>query len=204
MATKTRSMGSRAGGRGGSVSLADEDRRYLNESLNKARGRVGNADLDEGGVFEALERFGLSSDRVERLRTALADLDVRESIDKASEYLAEQIENARDYTKENPGKVIGGAAGVLVGASLLALAIRRAAGEEKKSRQRAAAGRKGGRATASASAKKAAAGRKGGLASSGSSKKSSSRKSGSSSKRSSGSSSSSRKSSGSKKASKRR
>ena len=204
MASKGKSKGSR-GGRAGSVSLADADREYINQSLNSARGRVGSAAVeDEGGLFEALERFGLSSERVERLREAISDVDVRESVDKASEYLAEQIENARDYTKENPGKVIGGAAGVLVGASLLALAIRRAAGEEKKSRQRAAAGRKGGRATASASAKKAAAGRKGGLASSGSSKKSSSRKSGSSSKRSSGSSSSSRKSSGSKKASKRR
>jgi hypothetical protein len=59
-------------------------------------------------------------------------MDVRESIDKAQEYLAEQIENARDYARENPRKVIGGAAGVLVGASLLAIALRRASGEERK------------------------------------------------------------------------
>ena len=169
MATKGKSQGSR-GGRTGSVSLADADREYLTESLISARGRVGSAAaVDEGGLFEALERFGLSSERVERLRDAISDVDVRESVDKASEYLAEQIENARDYTKENPGKVIGGAAGVLVGASLLALAIRRAAGEEKKSAQKAAAGRKGGRASGgSKSAKKAAAGRKGGRKSSGS------------------------------------
>jgi len=139
MATK-KSTGTKAG-RGGNVSLADEDRKYLNESLKRAGGG-----MDEGGVFEALERFGLSSDRVKRLRAAIADSDVKESIDKASEYLAEQIENAREYTRENPKKVIGGAAGVLVGASLLALAIRRAAGDEK--RKKAAAGRKGGKATA--------------------------------------------------------
>ena len=155
MATKARSTGSRAGGRGGSVSLADEDRQYINESLSKARGRVGNTDLDEGSVFEALERFGLSSERVERLRTALADLDVRESIDKASEYLAEQIENARGYTRDNPKKVIGSAAGVLVGASLLALAVRRAAGEEKRSRAAAAGGRASSTSTKSSSSKKA-------------------------------------------------
>lgn len=154
MATKARSTGSRAGGRGGSVSLADEDRQYINESLSKARGRVGT-DLDEGSVFEALERFGMSSERVERLRTALADLDVRESIDKASEYLAEQIENARGYTRDNPKKVIGSAAGVLVGASLLALAVRRAAGEEKRSRAAAAGGRASSTSTRSSSAKKA-------------------------------------------------
>jgi hypothetical protein len=156
MATK-KTTGSKAG-RGGNVSLADEDRKYLNETLKKAGGG-----MDEGSVFEALERFGLSSDRVQRLRTAIADSDVKESIDKASEYLAEQIENARDYTRENPKKVIGGAAGVLVGASLLALAIRRAAGDEKKKRsssassssssKKAAAGRKGGKATAKKAAK---------------------------------------------------
>lgn len=201
MATKGRSTGSR-GGRTGSVSLADADREYINESLSSARGRVGTAaEVDEGGLFEALERFGLSSARVERLREAIADVDVRESVDKASEYLAEQIENARDYTKENPGKVIGGAAGVLVGASLLALAIRRAAGEEKKSRSTSASTTSS--TSRSTSAKKAAAGRKGGKASGGSKKRSSS-SSGASSKRSSGSSTSSRKSSGSKKASKRR
>ena len=150
MATK-KTTGSKAG-KGPKVSLADEDRRYLNESLKRAGGG-----MDEGGVFEALERFGLSSDRVQRLRSAIADTDVKESIDKASEYLAEQIENARDYTRENPKKVIGGAAGVLVGASLLALAIRRAAGEEKRStsKKKAAAGRKGGKATAKKSSKAA-------------------------------------------------
>ena len=194
MATKGKSKGSR-GGRAGNVSLADADREYLTESLNSARGRVGSAAaVDEGGLFEALERFGLSSERVERLRDAISDVDVRESVDKASEYLAEQIENARDYTKENPGKVIGGAAGVLVGASLLALAIRRAAGEEKKSAQRAAAGRKGGRASSGSSkssskSRKSSGGKKSSSSrkSSGSSSKSSSSKSGSSSKKSGGS-----------------
>ena len=175
MATKARSTGSRGGK---SVSLSDADREYLNESLSKARSRTG-ASVDEGGLFEALERFGLSSDRVERLRGAISDLEVRESVDRASEYLAEQIENARDYTKENPGKVIGGAAGVLVGASLLALAIRRAAGEDRRS----------------TSAKRSAAGKKGGKKSSGGGRKSSSKKSSSSSKSSGGSKSSSKKSS---------
>lgn len=151
MATK-KTTGSKAG-KGAKVSLADEDRRYLNESLKRAGGG-----MDEGGVFEALERFGLSSERVQRLRSAIADSDVKESIDKASEYLAEQIENAREYTRENPKKVIGGAAGVLVGASLLALAIRRAAGDEKRSSaKKAAAGRKGGKATAKQSSKTPAA-----------------------------------------------
>lgn len=131
MATKGRKIGTKAGARPRPVSLAEEDRRYIDESLKKARG-AGAGTIDEGGVLEALERFGMSSERVERLRAAIGDLEVRESIDKASEYLAEQIENARDYTKQNPKKVIGSAAGVLVGASLLALAIRRAAGEEKR------------------------------------------------------------------------
>jgi ElaB/YqjD/DUF883 family membrane-anchored ribosome-binding protein len=123
---------------GGRVSLADTDREYLKESLSKARGKVGT-DVDEAGVFEALERFGLSSDRVQRLKKAVDKLEVREQIDKASDYLSEQIENAREYTRQNPGKVIGGAAGVLVGASLLALAVRRAAGEETRRSAKTAA-----------------------------------------------------------------
>ena len=129
MATRG-STGSKRGR--GSLSLADEDRRYLNESLKEARGRGAASEGEsEGGLFEALERFGLSSTRVERLRGAIDKMDVRESVDRAQEYLSEQIENAREYARENPGKVIGGAAGVLVGASLLAIALRRAGAEER-------------------------------------------------------------------------
>ncbi|HSP16716.1 MAG TPA: hypothetical protein VLV78_18360 [Thermoanaerobaculia bacterium] len=120
-------------GRGKGVSLAEEDRRYLSSSLKDARGRGAATGAEsEGGLFEALERFGLSSDRVERLRERINEMDVRESVDKAQDYLSEQIENARDYARQNPGKVIAGSAGVLVGASLLAIALRRASGEEKK------------------------------------------------------------------------
>ena len=145
-----------------SVSLADEDRRFLDESLQGAKGKTG-VGVDEGSVFEALERFGLSSERVQRLRAALSNVDVREGVDKASEYLAEQIESAREYARSNPKKVIGGAAGVLVGASLLALAIRRAAGDDRK---------KSSSAKKSSGSKKAAAPAK----SSGGSKKSSAKK----------------------------
>ena len=126
----SRSTSSKGGRK--SVSLADEDRRYLSESLDDARGRGAAGDeASESSLFEALERFGLSSERVERLREKIDEMDVRESIEKAQEYLGEQIESARDYARENPKKVIGGAAGVLVGASLLAMALRRAGGEEK-------------------------------------------------------------------------
>jgi hypothetical protein len=112
-------------------SLAEVDRRYLSESLKNAKARGASVAQSAAGLFEALEGFGLNSERVERLREKIDEMDVRESIDKAQDYLSEQIENARDYAKENPGKVIAGSAGVLVGASLLAMALRRAGGEEK-------------------------------------------------------------------------
>ena len=144
--------------KGGRVSLADEDRKYLSESLDKARGRgAASGDVSEGGLFEALERFGLSSDRVERLRGAINEMDVRDSVDKAQEYLAEQIENARDYARDNPKKVIGGAAGVLVGASLLAMALGRAAGEEKRRKRSASSS---GSTASAASSKKSSKSRK--------------------------------------------
>ena len=127
----SRSTNSKGGRKG--VSLADEDRKYLSESLDDAKGRGAAAlEASENSLLEALERFGLSSARVERLREKIDEMDVRESIEKAQEYLGEQIESARDYARENPKKVIGGAAGVLVGASLLAMALRRAGGEEKR------------------------------------------------------------------------
>ncbi|MGZ5494573.1 MAG: hypothetical protein ACXW3E_15260 [Thermoanaerobaculia bacterium] len=138
-----------------SVSLADEDRRYLSEKLDDARGRGAAGDeASESSLFEVLERFGLNSERVERLREKINEMDVRESIEKAQEYLGEQIESARDYARENPKKVIGGAAGVLVGASLLAMALRRAGGEEKRRAKSSAPKSTGSKKAAATSSKK--------------------------------------------------
>ena len=148
--TKSRKGGgSKAGA--GNVSLSEADRTYLQESLGDAA-RRGIAAVGTGAssLFEALGEFGLNSERVERLREALGNVEVKESVEKAQEYLAEQIENAREYARENPKKVIGGAAGVLVGASLLALAISRATGKGSRS----AAGRKGGKKSSGGGAKK--------------------------------------------------
>ena len=148
------------GGNRGRVSLGDEDRRYLSESIGDARGSGAATDQEsEGGLFDALERFGLSSARVERLRSVIQYMDVRESIDKAQEYLSEQIESARDFARDHKGKVIGGAAGVLVGASLLAIALRRAAGEDKR-RARASAAGSSSSAKSSKSSKKRSSSKK--------------------------------------------
>lgn len=150
--TASKKTGSTTSGR---VTLAEEDRRYLTETLDGAKEKIGSAaDASESALFEALERFGLTSERVERLRGAFDDLDVKESVEKASEYLSEQISNARDYAKDNPRKVIGGAAGVLVGASLLAIALRKAS--EKKKKRSAATASPAPASTKSAASKKSA------------------------------------------------
>ena len=189
MATK------KSGSRGGNVSLSDTDRRYFEESLGEARSRGAEAG-EEGasGLFEALESFGLSSDRVDRLREALGKVEVRESVEKAQEYLADQIESARGYARDNPKKVIGGAAGVLVGASLLAYALRRA-GEEKGGRSRSTSGGGSSPSSSTSTSSKSSGGS--------SSKKRSSGRGGGSSKKSSGGGSK-KSSGGSKKSSKRR
>jgi len=129
----------------------------------KAMGTTDEAGTDESkgdsaklsGVFEALENFGMSSERVLKLRKSIEDLGVREGVQKAAEYFSEQLSDARDYAKNNKEKVIGGAAGVLVGASLLAMAIRRASGDTKAA---ARGGKKSAakRASGAASAKKIA------------------------------------------------
>ncbi len=49
------------------------------------------------------------------------------------------VEKARDYARRNPGKVIGGAAGVLVGASVVAAAVSRSKSKKKKRAAAAAA-----------------------------------------------------------------
>lgn len=162
----------------GVVSLSEEDREYLSTGVKNARSRLGG-DADESAVFEMLENFGLSSKRVERLRAAMAKLNPSDAVDKASEYFAEQIESAKDYSRENPGKVIGGAAGVLVGASLLAMALNRASGETSSRRSSSRSSRK-----SSTGSRKAAA-KRGGASSGGSKKGSSKKSSGSSSRRSS-------------------
>lgn len=156
-----------AAGGGAMTSLSEADRRYMEQSLSDARssGAAGG----EHDVLDVLERFGLSSARVQQLRGALAKVDVRESVDKASEYLSEQIKSARDYTRDNKGKVIGGAAGVLVGASLLAYALKRASDEKaRRSSSRSSSSKK-----SSGGSKKSSGGSK---KSSGGSKKSRSRK----------------------------
>jgi hypothetical protein len=167
-----------AGKKGSSVSLAEEDRRYLNETLTAAKKKVGElaAGIDGAAILEALEGFGLTSERVERLRGAFDDIDVRESVEKASEYLGEQIDSARDYARENPKKVIGGAAGVLVGASLLAMALRKAGNKErgrKAAAKRAAGTRKAGKASAK---KRSSSGGSSGASKSGGGAKKSSKK----------------------------
>jgi len=123
-------------------SLADADRAYV-----AARGQVENA------LNETLDRLGLN-ERVEALRSKIDDMDVRKSVQEAQEYLSDQIDSARDYAKENPGKVIGGAAGVLVGASLLAYALSRAGKKTSRSRKSGGSSKKRTSSKKSSSSKK--------------------------------------------------
>jgi hypothetical protein len=113
--------------------------------FEEAMARGGSDPSKLSGVFEALENFGMSSDRVEKLRRQIEDLGVREGVQKAAEYFADQLSEAREYARNNKEKVIGGAAGVLVGASLLAMAIRRASGGKRGAAGDTAAAARGGR-----------------------------------------------------------
>ena len=155
MAIKIKSTGRKSGG-GSRVSLSDADRQYVEESLSDAARRgIAAGETGASSLFDTLSEFGLNSERVQRLRAALGDIEVKESVEKAQEYLAEQIESAREYARENPKKVIGGAAGVLVGASLLALALRRAGGERSS---RSSSSKKSAAPAAASSSKKSSKG----------------------------------------------
>ena len=86
----------KSGGAASSVSLSETDKKYVQESIGDAA-RRGLAAVGTGAssLFEALGEFGLNSERVERLREALGDIEVRESVEKAQEYLAEQIDSVK-------------------------------------------------------------------------------------------------------------
>ncbi|MCU1348425.1 MAG: hypothetical protein JWO56_1455 [Acidobacteria bacterium] len=130
------------------------------------------SEVSSFSLSDTLQKLGISEEKLGKLKDAFEGIDVSESVDKATEYLSQQVEKARDYTRKNPKTVAGGAAGVLVGASLLAYALTRSGGSSKKS----SGSRSGGSKSSSGSSSKKAS-------------SSSSKKGGSSSKKSGGSSS---------------
>jgi hypothetical protein len=84
------------------------------------RGYGINSALDE-----FLGRLGISDEMIDNLRTSMAHVDIEEYLNTARDYLQANSGKAKEYARENPGKVAAGVAVLAVGAGLLFSALNR-------------------------------------------------------------------------------
>lgn len=74
---------------------------------------------------EFLGRLGISDEMIGNLRMSMANVDVEEYLNTARDYLQANSGKAKEYARENPGKVAAGVAVLAVGAGLLFSALSR-------------------------------------------------------------------------------
>jgi hypothetical protein len=77
------------------------------------------------GLEELLTKLGISDEMISNLRTQMQNVDIDEYLNTAREYLKTSGQKAKNFTKENPGKVAAGVAVLAVGAGLLISALSR-------------------------------------------------------------------------------
>jgi hypothetical protein len=156
MATTKQSGGSRKSSSSGSKKSASSKKR---SGSRKSAGSSGSGmeELEklasEVAAGVSFEKLGLSEDRV---RSVFGDIDISDSLDRATEFLSDQVEKAREYTRKNSTAVAGVAAGVLAGASLLAYALNRYGDKSGSSSKKAgSSSKKSGSSSKKSSSRKA-------------------------------------------------
>lgn len=77
------------------------------------------------GLEQFLGRLGISDDMINNLKSSMANVDVEEYLNTARDYLRDSSGKAKDFARENPGKVAAGVAVLAVGAGLLISALNR-------------------------------------------------------------------------------
>lgn len=77
------------------------------------------------GLEQFLGRIGISDDMVNNLKNQFQNVDVDQYLNTAREYLSGSSNKAKDFAKDNPGKVAAGVAVLAVGAGLLISALNR-------------------------------------------------------------------------------
>jgi hypothetical protein len=77
------------------------------------------------GLEELLGKLGISDEMIANLRTQMQNVDLDEYLATARDYLKTSGEKAKNFTKENPGKVAAGVAVLAAGAALLISALNR-------------------------------------------------------------------------------
>src|SRR5258706_9136707 len=76
-------------------------------------------------IEELLGRLGLSDEMIDNLRTSMANVDIEDYLDTAPQDFRANSGKAKEYARENPGKVAAGVAVLAVGAGLLFSALHR-------------------------------------------------------------------------------
>ena len=112
--------------------------------MDTPRDRFGNASANESGgqpvagsvcphcgqrINAGLEQFlgklGLGEDVIDNIRNAINNADIEEHLNQAREYLRSNRGKAKEFAKENPGKMAAGIAILAIGAGLLINAAKR-------------------------------------------------------------------------------
>ena len=75
------------------------------------------------GLEQFLGKVGISDDMINNLKTQFQNVDVEQYLNTAREYLQGNTGKAKDFAKENPGKIAAGVAVLAVGAGLLISAM---------------------------------------------------------------------------------
>lgn len=77
------------------------------------------------GLEQFLGKVGITDDMISNLKTQFKDVDVEQYLNTAREYLSDNSAKAKDFAKDNPGKVAAGVAVLALGAGLLLNALRK-------------------------------------------------------------------------------
>ena len=89
---------------------------HCGQSLNSGTNR---------GLEQFLGKIGISDDVVDNLKNQFQNVDVEQYLNTARDYLQGNGNKAKDFAKDNPGKVAAGVAVLAVGAGLLISALNR-------------------------------------------------------------------------------
>lgn len=79
--------------------------------------------LSANGLEQFLGKVGISDDVINNLKSQLQNVDVDQYLNTARDYLKGNGGKAKDFAKENPGKIAAGVAVLAVGAGLLISAM---------------------------------------------------------------------------------
>src|SRR5579864_4862549 len=92
----------------------------MSSGYGESSAREGGASIGiSPGLEQLLRKLGISETMIENIRTSLQDVKFEEYLDDARNLLRENTEKAKDFARENPGKIAAGAVLLAVGLGLL-------------------------------------------------------------------------------------